>query len=223
MKCNSCGCQLTACIKRKKHIYYYCTNGKGNCSEHKNYLKEKDVVDLTSNLFKHLEFDEDMIDLCYEASLEDTKRDNGYQQTAENNINTQIKNLTTRQDSLLDSLLDKTITKEVYELKSTQIHNDLTNLKKQLKDLKSKNIDNRKFTLEQTKKLFLDSNNQRKLFLKSNPKKKKEILEKLLWNTTIENKKIAKFSFKQPYNLIATIPKNNDFLSLRRERDSNPH
>ncbi len=40
MNCFSCGCALTATTK-KGHIYWYCTNGKGNCEQHRKYLRDK--------------------------------------------------------------------------------------------------------------------------------------------------------------------------------------
>ena len=37
LSCENCGCALTASIKRGHH-YYYCTNGKKKCDEHKSYM-----------------------------------------------------------------------------------------------------------------------------------------------------------------------------------------
>jgi DNA invertase Pin-like site-specific DNA recombinase len=37
--CDICLCKLTAALKKKKHIYYYCTNGKGRCYQHKKIYK----------------------------------------------------------------------------------------------------------------------------------------------------------------------------------------
>ena len=40
LKCEVCGCLMTATLK-KGHQYYYCTNGKGNCEQHKKYLRSE--------------------------------------------------------------------------------------------------------------------------------------------------------------------------------------
>jgi len=39
MKCENCGCALTASLK-KGHHYYYCTGNREGCNEHKNYMRE---------------------------------------------------------------------------------------------------------------------------------------------------------------------------------------
>ncbi len=174
MKCNICGCIIIASLKREKHIYYYCTNGKGQCEEHKSYLKENDLNLLMADLIKNnLEIDSDLIDLAYEAKLEKVKDNGDYIETAQNNLEKQIKILKERENSLLDTLLDKTITKEIYEQKNTEIHNKITKLKSQINKLNKQNSHNQKLTLEQTKELFLDCNNRRNEFLNAKQAEKK--------------------------------------------------
>ncbi len=51
LRCSNCGCVLTASKKKGKHIYYYCTNGKGKCGEHKSYLKENYVSGELAKVF----------------------------------------------------------------------------------------------------------------------------------------------------------------------------
>jgi site-specific DNA recombinase len=55
LKCENCGCALTASLK-KGHHYYYCTNGKQKCDEHKNYLRENYLYEVISNIFEDLHF-----------------------------------------------------------------------------------------------------------------------------------------------------------------------
>jgi len=55
-------------------------------------------------------------------------------------------------------------------------------------------------------------------FLKAETDRKKEILNSLLWNASIENKKIANFSLKMPFDMVANIDQNSDFLKLCAEK-----
>ena len=64
LTCASCGCLLTASV-HKGHQYYYCTNGKGNCIQHKVYLREDDAYKLVANLFDDLIFTDRKIELMY--------------------------------------------------------------------------------------------------------------------------------------------------------------
>ena len=220
--CNKCGCAYTASFKRQKHVYYYCTNGKGKCQEHKSYLKEQDTTNLVADMFGNLKYEKEMIDLCYEAEKEKIKDNSDYNERAMTNLTNQLKTTETRLSALLDTLLDKTITKEVYSQKEKLLNNEIVRIKKQINDFKTKNTANKKITLEQVKSIYLASNKAKKQFLKSNYEEKQKALNTLLWNASIENKKIANFSFNMPYEILGKAKDKSDFLKMRRERDSNP-
>jgi len=42
----------------------------------------------------------------------------------------------------------------------------------------------------------------------------------LLWNASVENKKIANISFKQPYDVLSKIENKSDFSSVRKGWDA---
>ena len=75
--------------------------------------------------------------------------------------------------------------------------------------------------MEQTKNLFLACNNRRNEFLEGNFEKRKKVLNSLLWNLKLENKKIANFSLKTPFDMVVKIDKNSDFEKMWRWRELN--
>ena len=89
-------------------------------------------------------------------------------------------------------------------------------LKKNIEELESQKIAKNNITLERIKNLFLSPKNMKKLFLEANSEKQKEILNSLLWNAEIGNKKIANISYKEPYNILSKIENKSDFSSVRR-------
>ena len=92
----------------------------------------------------------------------------------------------------------------------------------ELEELKGKVRLNDQATLERIKNIFLEPKRMKKSFLKDKISKQAETLFSLLWNATIENKKIANISFKEPYNILSKIENKSDFNSVRRGGDSNP-
>ncbi len=46
-------------------------------------------------------------------------------------------------------------------------------------------------------------------------------MEKLLLNATIENKAMASYKLKQPYQILEKVNDKADFLQMRKGRDSN--
>src|ERR1035437_4064630 len=67
--CGNCGCSLTASLK-KGYDYYYCTNSKGICTEHKTYMRENTLYPIVASLLKKLYLEEELIDILYDSAKE---------------------------------------------------------------------------------------------------------------------------------------------------------
>jgi DNA invertase Pin-like site-specific DNA recombinase len=67
MRCEVCGCLLTATLK-KGHQYYYCTNGKGNCTEHRKYFRSETLDKTLADKFQDLKFNPKLVEIAYKAA-----------------------------------------------------------------------------------------------------------------------------------------------------------
>ena len=173
-------------------------------------------------VFDPLLFDEKLIELVYKAKLQEQDRSLSYLDSSLNGLRSRLKNLENRKNVLLDAYLDKHVPEDDFEAKNTSLKNEMIELEKEIKELETRKIQKDKVTLERIKNVFLAPKNIKKLFLKENPEKQKEILNSLLWNAEIKNKKIANVSYKQPYDVLSKIENKSDFALLRRGWDSNP-
>lgn len=214
LKCENCGCSLTASLK-KGHHYYYCTNSKGVCNEHKKYMREKDLYKVVANIFDEVKFDEEAIEIMYESAKEKTDIDTSYLDSTLKTLGDSLNSLKTKESRLLDTFLAEQISKEIYDEKILQIYNDRVSLNKQITDTKKK-YGAGVSTLEPTKKLFLRASRAKKEFLDKDDYGKREIIEKMVWNLSFKNQIMAQQQFKSPYDLLAKTPKNADFETMRR-------
>ena len=221
LKCESCGCSLTASLK-KGHHYYYCTNSKGICSEHKTYLRETTLYPIVASLMEKLNLDEEVIDMLYESAKEELGHDTTYYTTTISTLYSSLNGLKAKESRLLDTFLAQQVSQEIYSIKALEIQNEKVILEKQISDLeaKHKNIIS---TLEPTKNIFLRASRAMKEFLDGDDAKKREIVETILWNLTLKNQNMANYSFKSPYSILSKVPKNADFQTLCPEWESNPH
>jgi site-specific DNA recombinase len=218
LKCENCGCALTASLK-KGHHYYYCTNGKQKCDEHKSYLRENYLYEVISNVFEDLHFSERKIELMIRAAKEKLQTDSGYLIKSLDTLQTQLDALKTKESRLLDAFLAEQITKELYEQKTLELQNQRISLNQQIKELKIKQP---VFTLEPIKEIFIRGSRAKKEFLEADDHKKREITENLLWNLSIKNKSVASIKLKSPYDILAKAPKNATISEMLGDRDSNP-
>lgn len=219
LKCASCGCALTASLK-KGHQYYYCTNGRGKCEEHKSYLREIKIYEMVAELLGSLRFSESKIELMYRAAKEKLEREGGEERQILNQLQNLLNVQGEKESKLLDAFLGEQISKELYEKKVSEIQHERIALNKQIREVESKGGAS---TLEPTKKVFIEANKAQSEFLAADDTKKRIIAEKLLWNLCIENKTVASVQYKSPYHILSKADKNAPLLTMLPDRDSNPN
>ncbi|MFA6428691.1 MAG: recombinase family protein [Candidatus Buchananbacteria bacterium] len=214
MTCNICGCLLTATLK-KGHTYYYCTNGKGHCEQHKQYLRSEQADKLVAKVFARLRFDEELIDIAYQAAKQKTQGDQQYLESSKVVIVSQLNLVRQKQDKLLDSYLAELIPEEVYKQKLQALNNEQVATEAQLKSLDQEAGKVGVSTLERIKEVFLTANKAKKEFLTGNDYQKGWLIKILLWNLKLENKNLAEVKYKNPYQLLADSPKKLSILQMQ--------
>lgn len=216
LTCEKCGCMLTASLK-KGHQYYYCTNGKGSCTAHKKYMREDSLYKLVGGLFENLAFSERKIELMYKAAKTKAAHDGSETTQSVEVLRKRLNALPERESRLLDTFLAEQTTQELYNKKSAELKHERIDLQNQIKTLE---MGQPAFTLEPTKQVFLQGSRATKEFLESGEEKKRAIVEKLLWNLSIENGEIAQIQYKSPYHILAKTPKNASNSMLLRALES---
>lgn len=210
--CEKCGCKFTATIKKGKHSYYYCTNGKHVCNEHFKYLTEKEVDDLISVVMSDITIPKEISQVSLELYLEDLKKENyGTIQTSKN-IEIQLDLLNKKKNRLLDLLLNQSIDQITYEAKKREIEEETESLKDELNAPKTNNFD---MTLELLTKFRNGAICLGNKYRLGNRKTKEELLKSVLWNATIENQKVQNVTYKKPYEYLKKAVNSDDFSVWR--------
>lgn len=220
MRCEVCGCALTA-TKKKEHLYYYCTNGKGQCEEHKKYLRAEDINKEVAEIFSQIKIDEELIELAYRAAQEEKQNDLSYAELSAEAITKQQGLLKERQRRLLDNYLAGHTPEEAYNEKMAEFNLEEATIKNQLKQIEQKRQGGIS-TLEQIKSVFLLANKAKNEYVNADDEKMRELAKTLLWNILIKGQKMASYQLKMPYQLLVGGPKITSFSDMRAVGDSNP-
>ena len=221
MNCYSCGCALTA-TKQKGHVYYYCTNGKGKCEQHKKYLRDIKADELVSSIFNEVKFDMEEFNIAYEAAkVRVLNEDNfnglqktelaGKQKTAEQQLANLIKVIST--DPSMTNALKPQILNLEAEIKS---------ITERIIQLNDQTPEQALATLELTKKTFLQASSASFDYLQGDDNKKSELAKNLLLNLKVENQNVQCYQFKSKFQLLAEAPKKMNLEQWWAVRDSNP-
>ena len=217
LTCHKCECALTASLK-KGHHYYYCTNGKGHCDQHKHYIREKDIYQLVARQLDYISFSERKIEIMYRAAKEKAQGNATDKQFVTTNLERLLDSLSHKESLLLDTLLAEQISKDLYQEKVNDIKKERIDLLRQLSEAKH---DSDLLTLEPIKETFLMANKAKNDFLKAPDAEKRVIVEKLLWNLSIQDKNVVQTKFKPAIETMANAPKNGTFSQMLPDRDSN--
>ncbi|TSC60209.1 MAG: recombinase [Parcubacteria group bacterium LiPW_15] len=210
--CANCGCALTATHK-KGHDYYYCTNGRGNCVEHKKYMRSETLDAFVAEALRKLQLSEDLIEVMYQAAKEKLAGQGQSMEPIQESIEKQLISLQDKQSRLVDSFIDGVTPEAVYRQKLLELGNKRVELESQLKQL---GADYRQpgSTLEPTKELFLSSNKKEKQYLESSPEQRRIIAQNLLWNLSIKSQNVQEYQYKKPFSIIAKMAENPTFDNL---------
>ncbi len=218
LKCEVCNCNIT--VDTQKTIqYYYCTNGKNMCDQHKNYMRSDYVDGLMSGLFTELQFDEELIDISAEAYKAKNATDTRYVETTLETLNSELTLLLDRELTLADGYSSKIVREEVYRVKIKEIASKRLEIEEQIANVTK--TGGRTVTLEQIKNVFLDCNRASFEYMEATNEKKRNMLKKLLSNATVKDKKIVSYQFISLYSVIAKAPKNCTIDEMLGYKDSN--
>lgn len=219
LTCGTCGCAITADTK-KGFTYYYCTNGKGICTEARKYMRSEHVDKILSNLFHELQIDEEIIEISSEAYKQKNADKRIYTDQAKNVLLGELKSLSIKESTLTDGFASQIIKKPLFEEKMKQVENDRVVINSQLKELEKKCAIS-KSTFEQIKNVFIQGNTASNEYITATDEAKRKLLEKLLSNVTIKSQNVALFKFKREYQVLANTSKNASFDEMLGYGDSN--
>lgn len=218
--CANCGCALTA-SRKKGHDYYYCTNGRKLCSQHKHYLRSEFLDGFLLAIFEKLEIDEELINIVYEASRQKMKINKTNTHKNELSLLKQLKAVENKQSLLLDSFISMTTPKDVYASKMKELTNEQITIKEQLSKQETEKLQE-EVLLKRIKDFFLDASKMKKEYIMASPERKNIIANKLLWNLNIKNQEVLSFKAKEPFNILLKGSKIQSLFSLQGRKDSNP-
>ncbi len=211
--CKVCGCAITA-ERQKGYVYYHCTNGRGICDQKRLFTREEVLHEQIATAFEQLSFPNELIDLCYQSALNVVKDNSEYEATARSSIESALTDLITKEKRLLDVYINQKIDKDLYDSTVSEIANERINLQHQLEQVG--NRVSRREAIERTKETFLACNRATREYLTGTDDKRRKLAFELLSNALLEDRKTVSLQYKSPYDLMASLPKQADFSTMRR-------
>lgn len=207
IKC-TCGCGITA-ETQKGHNYYRCTKKKQNCFE-KHFLREEELENQIKNYFQKVSTTtQETEKILFELDKEETQAKDDAIVTVQN-LKSELMEVNTRLEKLLDIYLSETITTEEYTARKQKVLTRKLELNEKIQDFEQNGV-----SWVEPAREFILSLNQANILIQSQEKKDlAAFLKNIGSNRILQNRQLL-FDFKIPYNLVAeggqNSPKNLTF------------
>lgn len=220
LTCGECGCKLTADIKKGKHIYYYCTNGKDHCSQHKHYLQESITQTLIQKILDDFALPEKLATASLSQYIQDAKVGINQQLSIADYLIKEINHHKLKLSKIEDAYFDGDLSKDRYLERKIEVQNEITNLTTQLKQATPPK--NSESTFELMEEFKRQAIHIAEMFESGNDEIRRELMLSALSNCEIKDKIIVSTRYKKPYSYFVGLSKTDDLLKWRRRWDSNP-
>ena len=211
--CANCGCMFTS-NKKKGHDYYYCTNGKGACSEHKHYVRSEDFDEYIVSLFDKVAVDQEWIEIVYEASKQKLRHENCQEIESKKTFLRQLEGVQKKQSVLLDGFVSQTTPKSIYAPKMKDLIDEEMGIKDKLSKIEIKEGKNEAI-LDKIKGFVEEASKAKQEYLDGDPEKQNDVANRLLWNLSVQNQKVLSYQAKKPFHILLNGPKIDSVSCLQ--------
>ncbi len=214
IKCQNCGCTITAETHEGKPTYYSCTNGKGVCK--RVYVNEKDLLKPIYELLERFEsITEETQNGLVNELRKNTEAEVVFHKAQINRIRTDYDKLKEKQNRLLEMYLDdnKSITKDIYDKKHQEYQDQIQVLEIEMSEHQKADYDYQTTiatvlsVARRAKTIFENS---------SDVAGKRTFLSYLLQNPTLDEKKLC-FAIASPFNLVLELADCPNWLRILNE------
>ncbi|MEI7719888.1 MAG: recombinase family protein [bacterium] len=199
LHCANCGCLMTPERKKGYLIYYSCTNARGVCK--RLYIPEQTLLKPVQSVFEAFEA---MPKEVEERLLSELRASNEgeveYHKKELVRIRAEYDRTQTRANSLMDLLIDKSITKDDYDKKLQELKDKQYRLDIEAEEHTRADHDY-KLTISQ---VFSLSRRMGEIFKSSEVHEKRAFLNYLLQNPTVSGKTLV-FTMRKPFDAVLEI------------------
>lgn len=195
--CGHCGSAIVGEIKKKKYVYYHCTEHRGTCSDP--YTREADLDEQFASVLESLRFDDEVLGWVRAALIESHMDASRHHEEAIKRLEAEHLRFQHRVDAAYIDKIDGLISPEFFEQKRSEWRTEQERCQRSIASHRNANDT---YMHDGVRLLELASSAGR-LFRKQAGPEKRHLLGFLVSNCTLANGKIT-VTLKQPFDMIAS-------------------
>jgi len=205
IKCGKCGCSMTPEVKKGKYVYYHCTKYKGSCDNV--YIREENLIENLGKVVKQVQINSTVTEDIKKALLESQKDRIKYHEDSIISLRRKFDHTSKLLDRAYEDKLNGTISKGMWERKSTEWEGKLVDIQN---EIQSHQIANSSF-YETGLEIIELANSAYDMYLRQNKGEQRKMLNLLLSNCTFYKGTLCP-TYNKPFDILA---KGSDLQSMR--------
>ena len=204
-KCAVSGRTVSCDLKKGKHVYL--VSRDPSSPEKKIWTREADVLDQIREVFKAIQIPEDMMLDILSQLKKSHDSEKEYHAASINALNKENSLVTNRLDALLDEYLDKSITKDMYDRK----HSQLIQRRQEIQEtLERHHSGDEQFRVALSTMVLLASK-AADIFDCSKIEEKRQLIGYVFSNLELKGSTLC-YSLKKPFNLLVDLASSKEWL-----------
>ncbi|MCZ6691380.1 MAG: recombinase family protein, partial [Planctomycetota bacterium] len=198
MTCGKCGCSIVGELKKKRYIYYHCTNGRRNCD--RKYIREEALEGQFADLVSRVVIDAEMAEWIKEALRESLEEETAFHRQEIARITKGIEKVKSRLNQAYLDKVDGNITEEFWAERSSEWQQEQSRLMAEMERLQAADGQ----YLDDGVRIIELSQRAQELYLTQPPAEKRKLLGLLLSNCTLKDDRIEA-TYRQPFDTLALM------------------
>ena len=198
MKCGKCGCSIVGELKKKRYIYYHCTNGRRECE--KKYYREEVLEEQFADVVRRVVIDPETAEWVKQALQESLKEETAFHHQEVTRLAREVERVKVRLNQAYLDKLDGTITEAFWAERSTEWQEERGRLAGELARLQGAD----KHYLDDGVQIIELSQRAHGLYLTQPAEEKRKLLGLLLSNCILKDGHIEA-TYKQPFDTLALM------------------
>lgn len=214
IKCQHCGCMVSGDIKKEKYVYYSCGNSKKICK--KVWVPEKNLLETLLKHFDRIKLTDSQIQNVIINLRQSYASEQAFFKNSQETLKREFDHIQNRLLKLIDMHLDGTVDQESYRIKMDEY-------KKRQREITSEMLahaSNNETCLITVETVLVLAKNARQIFESSNFDEKRQLLNFVHSNSTLENGNLLT-ELREPFLSMTKIPDFQDQPGWLGWEDSN--
>jgi len=211
ISCSECGLALSPEMKKKKYVYYKCTEYQGKHGA--KYIKEENITEQLAIAFRNIKVPADVIESIVKTLKNSHKDKKDFYEQQKRAYQNEFNKYKNRQDKMYTDRLDGLISTEDYLARNSEYQDKLDFYQAQLLSLEG--ADNEYYSTANA--ILSIAHEAEDLFKSSEVEEKRKLINLVLQNLKIDGLNLV-YEYARPFNILAQSVNCNEWQGMR---DSN--